>query len=175
MKTYFLYSITNLVNDFVYVGITADFEARRKQHLWQLRNGRHDNKQMQSDFILYGETCFEFNQISRKKYATFFEARQAESNEIFKHSKSYNTVVVGERLKPVSQNATEPKLCTANPLDYFVYWRDEHNMLVKRRCGINRIKDLSQREEAGILLMGECAKALRGNKIGLGFKVIADL
>lgn len=155
------------------MGITADFEARRKQHLWQLRSGRHDNKQMQSDFILYREPCFEFNQISRKKYPTFFEARQAESQEIFKHSKSYNTVVVGERLKPVSQNATEPKLCTANPLDYFVYWRDEHNMLVKRRCGINRIKDLSQREEAGLLLMGECAKALNLDLNKVEFKVVA--
>lgn len=172
MTTYFIYSITNRANGFVYIGVTVDFEARINQHLWQLRSGRHQCKHLQSDFILYGESQFEFKQIKRNKYETFLEARQAETNEIVKQIKSYNSVIVKCDLLPVTQTATEPKLCTANPRDYYVWWRDITGKMVKRRCGINKIKDLSKRAEAGSMLREEFIKALNLDQRKIEFKVV---
>lgn len=40
MKFYY-YKITNIENGSFYIGITTDYEKRKKQHLYQLEQGTH--------------------------------------------------------------------------------------------------------------------------------------
>jgi group I intron endonuclease len=84
----FVYRITNVVNGWVYIGSTKDFDARKKQHLEDLFNKKHHNYKLQRDYDKYGPDMFKFdilqafstqkdmliheyqliNSISKKKY-----------------------------------------------------------------------------------------------------------
>jgi len=57
------------------------------------------------------------------------------------------------------------KLSTANPHDWFVFWRDDHGVLHKKRSGINRIKSVADRREFGRQLCNEVNEMLQGNLI----------
>lgn len=150
ITTYFLYSITCIHNDFAYIGITINYDARIKQHFYALKKHAHTNKSLQSDFDLYGESGFSSAIISRAKYSTNTEALLAESKEIHKQKKRYN-IAVPTITEPLPYRSI-PKLCTKNPNDFFVYWRDTQNKLITKRGGINRIKDLKERERLGNLM-----------------------
>ena len=62
MKFYY-YKITNIENGSFYIGITTDCEKRKKQHFYQLEEGKHINYKMQNDYILYGREAFKFEII----------------------------------------------------------------------------------------------------------------
>lgn len=56
-----IYGIFNLVTGKVYVGETnMNFGDRRDSHFSLLRNGKHNSKEMQNDFLAVGEDNFEF-------------------------------------------------------------------------------------------------------------------
>ena len=55
-----IYTITNLVNGKMYVGLCEDFYKRKEKHLSKLRNNNHKNQHLQSGFNKYGEENFEF-------------------------------------------------------------------------------------------------------------------
>ena len=57
---YGIYVITNMVSGKVYIGSTTDVRIRRKQHIWALRKGNHDNSHLQRSWNKYGEDTFEF-------------------------------------------------------------------------------------------------------------------
>lgn len=45
-----IYKITNLTNGKIYIGQSQNIFMRKKQHFTQLRNGVHENRQMQEDW-----------------------------------------------------------------------------------------------------------------------------
>ena len=56
-----VYLIINLKNNFVYVGATSsEFRLRYQTHKSYLRNNKHYNKELQSDYNKYGEDYFVF-------------------------------------------------------------------------------------------------------------------
>ena len=62
MKFYY-YKITNTENGSFYIGITTDYVKRKKQHFYQLEEGKHLNYKMQNDYNLYGREAFKFEVI----------------------------------------------------------------------------------------------------------------
>ena len=62
MKFYY-YKITNVKNGSFYIGITTNYEKRKKQHFNNLINKKHPNYKMQKDFDLYGIKSFTFEII----------------------------------------------------------------------------------------------------------------
>jgi group I intron endonuclease len=58
-----IYQIKNTVTGKVYVGSSADTWQRRENHITLLKNNKHYNSRMQSDFSLYGLEAFEFSVI----------------------------------------------------------------------------------------------------------------
>lgn len=60
MKKCGIYKITNLETGKIYIGRSIDIDARWKKHKSNLRNGKHVNKGLQSDYKKYGESAFEF-------------------------------------------------------------------------------------------------------------------
>lgn len=60
---YFVYKITNKVNEKKYIGITSDIKRRFYQHVWMLRNNRHHSIKLQRAYNKYGEDSFSFDII----------------------------------------------------------------------------------------------------------------
>lgn len=58
-----VYKITNIINNKYYIGSTVDFKNRKRQHLSELKNNKHDNKHLQASFNKYGEEAFSFEVI----------------------------------------------------------------------------------------------------------------
>lgn len=61
MEMYCLYTITNKVNDRKYIGISKNFNKRKKSHLSDLRRGDHHCMFLQNSFNKHGEDNFEFD------------------------------------------------------------------------------------------------------------------
>jgi GIY-YIG catalytic domain-containing protein len=56
-----VYAIVNLLTGWLYIGSTArSFNHRWKEHLADLRDGKHHNKALQIDWNAYGSEHFEF-------------------------------------------------------------------------------------------------------------------
>lgn len=55
-----IYIIGCVINSKVYIGRTINPHTRRYRHFNALREGRHYNKFLQSDFDQYGESAFQF-------------------------------------------------------------------------------------------------------------------
>lgn len=60
MKTCGIYTITNLINNKLYVGCTFDFNKRFKSHINRLKHNKHKNQYLQKAWIKYGEENFKF-------------------------------------------------------------------------------------------------------------------
>lgn len=63
MKASGVYVIRCKVNQKVYVGATCDFKRRKNEHCKELRNCKHHNLVLQSDWSEYGEASFEFELV----------------------------------------------------------------------------------------------------------------
>jgi transposase-like protein len=60
----YIYKIINKQNAKFYIGSTNDFNRRVYEHKYELNNGKHANKYLQSSWNLYGEDSFEFKKIA---------------------------------------------------------------------------------------------------------------
>lgn len=63
MRQYFIYKITNIKNNKIYIGMTTNFNNRIKCHLKSLKNKNHKNKYLQEDFNNFNENDFNFEII----------------------------------------------------------------------------------------------------------------
>lgn len=59
-----LYQITNMVNNKVYIGASADLRRRQWLHKSSLRSGSHYNNELQADWDEFGEGSFEFSVLA---------------------------------------------------------------------------------------------------------------
>lgn len=93
-----IYIIKNITNNKVYIGKTACFITRQKEHLRKLKSGKHVNKHLQFSYNKYGKDVFIFNVLEecdeiiindREKYwITFYNSTT--------DSKGYNLMYGGE-------------------------------------------------------------------------------
>lgn len=63
-----IYSITNKINNKKYIGISQQYEIRKRKHLWALQNNKHDNEKLQNAFNKYGEENFLFEILEKLDY-----------------------------------------------------------------------------------------------------------
>lgn len=82
-----VYALSNTVTNRAYVGSACDLSNRRSSHFWQLRNHRHKNHLIQSDFDQYGANSFEFTVLHHVPVA---EGRRIEQRHIDSGEYSYN-------------------------------------------------------------------------------------
>ena len=86
----FIYKIVNLKNSKVYIGQTRAkrASARFSYHKWHLRNNKHHNSHLQSDWSEYGEDAFSFLVVCSAE--SLEELDVLEKDEILK-VESYNS------------------------------------------------------------------------------------
>lgn len=60
---YYIYKIENLINHKVYIGLTNNYQRRKRRHFTDLRRNVHDNKFLQKEFNEYGEENFSFEVV----------------------------------------------------------------------------------------------------------------
>jgi group I intron endonuclease len=58
-----IYSITNLIDNKVYVGFATDIERRWSKHKWGLKRNTHDNSHLQAAWNKYGSNNLKFEII----------------------------------------------------------------------------------------------------------------
>ncbi len=66
MKAY-VYLILNTVNNRAYVGKARDVSKRWKQHLNRLSSKSHTNRELQEDYLIYGEEFFTFQVMAERE------------------------------------------------------------------------------------------------------------
>lgn len=59
-----VYEICNTVNGKRYIGSTRNLSRRFRQHLSDLKGGRHVNKNLLADWQLHGESAFSFSTLA---------------------------------------------------------------------------------------------------------------
>lgn len=120
IKTKDIYVIENLKNGKKYVGQSTDGEKRIKNHIYQLKNNRHENRKLQNSWNLHGEDCFTFYVIGN-----FENYNQVEKDYIEK----FNSIEDGYN---ILEGGEEPPI-----------WRGEEHPLSKHsKEEIEKTKDL---------------------------------
>jgi group I intron endonuclease len=108
--------ILNKKNNKKYVGSSVNVDSRLTQHLWLLRNKKHDNVYLQNSFIKFGENNFIFKKIELCDIENLVERE----NFYIKKYKSlcnqngYNICMVSETRRNVLSDDTKTKLSISN-------------------------------------------------------------
>ena len=83
-----VYQIRNLTNNKIYIGsTTTSFIYRWRQHHSKLKMGRHENAHLQSSYVKYGESSFEYTVLY---VGTSLEDIRAKEQELINSLDSYN-------------------------------------------------------------------------------------
>ena len=88
----YIYRITNIQTQKVYVGITEDYERRRKKHLKELRENVHHSPKLQRAWNYWGEENFEFScrSVEIKQYEDLYDLEIAEIKKYNSYNDGYN-------------------------------------------------------------------------------------
>lgn len=88
----YIYRITNLQTQKAYVGITEDYERRRKRHIQDLRKNSHHSPKLQRAWNYWGEENFEFSCRSVKihQYEDLYKLEIAEIQKYNSYNDGYN-------------------------------------------------------------------------------------
>lgn len=101
-----IYTITNIVNNKIYVGSTVvKFSTRKSQHLSKLRNNTHANRYLQYSFNKYGEDTFKFEVLEEcsKEFCLSQEQYWINMLNVCNRKHGYN-------INPTSSNCAGRKL-----------------------------------------------------------------
>lgn len=94
-----IYTITNLVNNKIYVGLATDIYDRFTTHLNNLRNKTHRNCHLQLAFDKYGESNFEFDILIECSKDILFSEENYWCNLLNTHNDRF-----GYNIRPTSPN-----------------------------------------------------------------------
>lgn len=84
-----IYTITNLINQKIYLGCTFDFSKRKHQHFKELKLNIHKNKHLQSSFNKYGEEFFIFEILIECDKQQLISEEHYWGNLLRVHEKNY--------------------------------------------------------------------------------------
>ena len=84
-----IYMIKCKINNKVYIGQSKNIKDRWKQHKKELRNNKHDNKNIQKDWNEYGQNSFEFNIIAECEENELNELEKKYINEYKSYDKNF--------------------------------------------------------------------------------------
>ena len=83
---YYIYEIYNKVTGRKYIGMTTNHVKRFETHIYNLEHGKHTEKLMQRDYVLYGRDSFEYRIL---EYQTSIEQAHDREKHYMKLFKTY--------------------------------------------------------------------------------------
>lgn len=88
----YVYRITNIQTQQVYVGITEDFTRRQKKHIAELKNNKHHSPKLQNAWNYWGEYNFEWTvkEVQISKYDDLYDIEIAEIEKYDSYNNGYN-------------------------------------------------------------------------------------
>lgn len=85
-----IYSITNIINNKIYIGISKEVKTREHKHFWMLENNRHENRKLQNAYNFYGKEAFIFKIIDEIETDDIMEALDLEHFYIMEYDSYRN-------------------------------------------------------------------------------------
>lgn len=114
VSRYTVYALRCFGNGKMWIGVTSSLEARIRNHMSQLRTGRHPCKEMLEDYRKYGESEFkvfilaegilrEDRLVEESKYMDMYRTREPEFGYNLKHQKPKDCIerYLAEGLPPM--------------------------------------------------------------------------
>jgi group I intron endonuclease len=155
-----IYKITNKINGRIYVGSAKTFRARWGQHIYSLRNQKHQNKFLQADFNKSGEDAFVFEvlEVIEGAKEVRLEREQCYINEALKTPKKcYNL-----NKKASSPDGWKPK----NPEEYSKSCRERSLEMWQRPEYIEKMKGMASSPERLEAFYRTCHTTESKRKVG---------
>ena len=130
MKKCGIYKITNLVNNYFYVGSSVNIGSRFSNHRSTLRHNRHINPKLQNAWNKYGENNFEFKIIEICDPSKVYQIEQKYLNKIQKSYNVYNIVfmVGGFPNQRGDKNPRWVNVIAKNKKLIKKYWKQYHSV-----------------------------------------------
>lgn len=88
----YIYRITNIQTQKTYVGITEDFERRKRKHIKELNSNTHHSPKLQNAWNYWGENNFEWTvrEIQINQYDDLYDIEIAEIEKYNSYNDGYN-------------------------------------------------------------------------------------
>lgn len=128
-----IYSIKNIENNKMYIGMSKDIYTRWKHHKYRLNRGDHSNSYLQSSWNKYKEDSFTFNILEESKCISLLnelEIKYINEHDTTNPEKGYNLTEGGIGVKRVDN---------FNPKDY--------NLVVRESISLDIIKGMTTNEK----------------------------
>ena len=112
INIYFVYFIENIITKEIYVGLTSNFDNRKKQHIYSLNNNKHHSSKLQTAWNNYTMNDFHFRVVSI--FNEFEDTLNYENSMIHKHGeynifeKDYNMDDVLKKLRKNNNSDIKP-------------------------------------------------------------------
>ena len=88
----YVYRITNIQTQKKYVGITEDFERRKRKHIKELKNNTHHSPKLQNAWNYWGESNFEWTvrEVQINQYDDLYDIEIEEIKKYDSYNDGYN-------------------------------------------------------------------------------------
>ncbi len=88
----YIYRITNIQTQKTYVGITENFEQRKRKHIKELKNNTHHSLKLQNAWNYWGENNFEWTsrKVQINQYDDLYNMEIAEIKKYDSYNNGYN-------------------------------------------------------------------------------------
>ena len=88
----YVYRITNIQTQKSYVGITEDFERRKRKHIKELKNNTHHSPKLQNAWNYWGENNFEWTvrEVQINQYDDLYDIEIEEIKKYNSYNDGYN-------------------------------------------------------------------------------------
>ena len=88
----YVYRITNIQTQKNYVGITEDFERRKRKHIKELKNNTHHSPKLQNAWNYWGENNFEWTvrEVQINQYDDLYDIEIEEIKKYNSYNDGYN-------------------------------------------------------------------------------------